>query len=107
MDAPSDYKTAGIFMVIAGATTTLAGVLNVVFSACLFFWAFLAVGAGIAEIVTAIGILQGQRRPSAMVVSIVGILGALTVCNGLGLLMEILAIVWLQKPEVKQWLANA
>ncbi len=107
MDAPQDYKTAGIFMMISGILTVLVS-LSLIFSLIWIlvgcFWVLTLV-VGIFEIILGIGIMQGQFKGGAKTVSILGLISAFFCGNLIGLVLEILAIVWLGKPEVNNWMA--
>lgn len=109
-EVPQDYKTAGIFMLIAGVMNLIASAmvalvwLSTIF---LFFVAFLYIipfCVAICEIVCAIMMLQGKKVPQSMIVSVMGLISAFFMCGMIGMVMEILAIVFTQKPEVREWL---
>ena len=106
MDAPSDYKTAGIFMLISGITNVLWGGLwcfSLIWLCIGVFW-LIPLAIGIFEIVTAATILQERRTHQAKGAAIGGIVASVLCFNVIGIIMEVLAIVWLGKPEVEAWL---
>ncbi|MBT3221276.1 MAG: hypothetical protein HN348_19510 [Proteobacteria bacterium] len=108
MDAPNDYKTAGIFMLIGGVMNFLIAIMWVF----IFIWLCIGVcwiipaGIALAELIMGIMIVQGNRQPSAMYVAILGIVNGVMLFNMWGMIMEILAVVWLTKPEVQEWMQD-
>lgn len=106
--APSDYKTAGIFMLISGITTALTS-LTLIF---ILIWICIGVLwiptliVGIIEIVVGVAVMGGTPKSNAKTISIVGIVCAFLCGNIIGLVMEVLAIVYLGKPEVEAYLAG-
>ena len=103
---PSDYKTAGIFMLTSGIT-------NVIFSFIWFCFLILAcVGiayviplvAGVFEMIFGMALMNGTRKPSAKTVAIFGLISSILICNPIALVMEILAMIKLGKPEIEDYL---
>jgi uncharacterized membrane protein len=104
--APADYRTAGTLMLISGIFNVLVsagillGLLLSVVGLCVApIWLF-TLGGGIAEIVVGAGIMQGSRSLRAMPVAVVGLVSGVVCGNMLGMILEILAMVQLGKPEV-------
>ncbi len=104
---PHDYTTVGAFMLVSGLT-------NIGFGFVLFLTlVWLCVGVvylpvmivGVIEVVIGLGILQGQVRPTAMTVAILGMVAGVLSMNVIALIMESLSLAWLGKPEVKAYLA--
>jgi len=107
MDAPQEYKTSGIFMLISGIMTVMVSlglVFGLIWICVGVFWV-LTLAAGIFEIVIGVGVMNGQPKANAKTVSIIGIVAALLCGNIVGMVMEIMAVVNLGKPEVANWLA--
>jgi len=107
MDAPQEYKTSGIFMLIAGIMTVLASIafiLSLIWVCIGVFW-LLTLAAGIFEIVVGVGVMNGQYKANAKTISILGLVAAILCGNIVGIIMEILAIVNFGKPEVANWMA--
>ena len=105
-DAPAAYKSAGIFMLISGIFTVLASLAVLASSLCMYCMGFLTLAAGIAEIVVGVAVMNGERRPDAKLIGILGLVSSLMICDIVGVVLEILAIVNLGKPEVDAWLAE-
>ena len=106
MEAPADYKTSGTFMLISGIITVMSSLvwtLSLIWVCVGVFWVFPLV-VGIFEIVVGAGAMQGQPKPNAKTVSILGLVGAVLCGNVVGIVLEILALVNLGKPEVAGWL---
>ncbi len=106
MNAPQDYKTAGIFMLISGIMTTLASIgffLSLLLFCVGVFW-ILPLVVGILEIVIGAAVMGGTPKANAKTISILGIVAALLCGNLIGLVLEILAMVHLGKPEVENYL---
>lgn len=106
MEAPQDYKTAGIFMLIAGITTTIPALIVVVTYGLLCFGLFwiLPLVVGILEIVVGASVMGGQPKANAKLISSLGIAAAALSCNMVGLVLEILSVTYLGKPEVENYL---
>lgn len=107
MDAPQEYKTSGIFMLISGIMTVMVSlglVFGLIWICVGVFW-ILTLAAGIFEIIIGVGVMNGQPKANAKTVSIIGIVAALLCGNIVGMVMEIMAVVNLGKPEVANWLA--
>ncbi len=109
---PKDYTNAGTMMIISGAfnvMTSGAILLALLFSViglCVAPIWVLTFAGGIMEII--IGAQISGGRPSSMGLStaVVGLISAVCCGNMLGMILEILAMVSLGKPEVKMWLAD-
>jgi len=109
MEAPQDYKTAGIFMLISGILTTLASlgfILSLIWLCVGVFW-ILTLVVGILEIAIGAAVMGGTAKPNAKTISILGLVAALLCGNIVGLVLEILAMVNLGKPEVENYLTLA
>lgn len=106
MDAPQEYKNAGIMMLIAGVINMFVGfiifIIYIWFCIGVFWLIPMAVGLG--ELLVGVMMLQGKRVPNSMVISILGLIAALFNCNWIAVVLEILAIVFTQKPDVQAWL---
>lgn len=106
MEVPNDYKTAGIFMTIAGALNAMMSMVWIfaLIWVCIgVFWVVPLVLA-VAELIVGIMVLQGKPMPAAKIVSILGIVTGVLCFNPLPIILEILATVWLRKPEVEGYL---
>lgn len=126
-EVPSNYKTAGILMLIAGImnilVSLLVGVILFIYVPILAIgtvgvgllcyvcclWPVATLGFGIFELITGLNLMNGKVVKHASTVSIIGIIiGALSMGNGgvISLVLEIIATVMLNDDEVKQWLAQ-
>ena len=107
MNAPSDYKTSGLFMLISGALTILAslGWIGGLIWVCVGALWVLPLAMGVFEIITGLAVYQGTFKANAKTVSILGIVAALLCGNVIGIVLEILAVVNFGKPEVAAWMA--
>lgn len=126
-EVPSNYKTAGIMMLIAGIMNIMVslimgvvlfiyvplialstvGVGLVCYACCL--WPVATLGFGIYEMVVGINVMNGKVVKHASTISIIGIvIGALSLGNGgvVSLVLEIIATVMLNNDDVKAWLAQ-
>ena len=109
MDAPSEYTTAGIFMIISAAFTllwSLLGVLGLVLSLagiCCAPYYLLPIGLAIYEMISGIAAQSGRPQPSVKLGAIAGLVGAVLCCNIIGIVLEILALVFLSKPEASEF----
>ena len=126
-EVPSNYKTAGIMMLIAGIMNILGAiVLGIVlflyitgvafatmgvgilcYVCCL--WPFVPLGWGIYELIVGMNVMNGKVVKNASTVSIIGIVvGALNLGMGgvIPLVLEIIATVMFNNDEVKAWIAE-
>jgi hypothetical protein len=129
MEPPSNYKTAGIMMLVAGILNLLAGLLltllvflyatmtavgtfgiGILCYACCVI-PLIPAGFGIYEMICGLGAMNGKPVSNIQTVSIIGIImGALNLFTGLGIIplaLEVVATVMLSDDEVKAWLAQA
>lgn len=106
-DAPSDYKTVGTFMLVSGITNIGFGLLLTLslLIMCVGVFYLFVIAVGVIEVIIGLGILQGQPKPTATVVAILGLVAGLFSMNIVSMIMQSLALVWLSKPEVKGYLA--
>ncbi|MBN2797879.1 MAG: hypothetical protein JXX28_01915 [Deltaproteobacteria bacterium] len=105
-EAPSDYKTAGIFMIVSGVLTLITSftlVLTLIWLCIGVFW-LIPMAVGILEIIIGIGVASGQPKPTAKTIAIVGAVAAFLTGNIIGVVMEILAFVFMERPEVSEYL---
>ncbi len=108
MQAPSEYKNSGLFMIISGALTILAslGWIGGLVWVCVGVLWVAPLALGVFEVVTGLAVYQGQFKANAKMVSILGIAAALVCGNVIGIVLEILAVVNYGKPEVAAWMAG-
>jgi hypothetical protein len=106
MQPPSDYKTAGVLMLVAGILNLLTAIgliLSLIMICVGVFWVIPLVFA-IFEIITGIAALQGQPKANARTISILGMVAAVCCFQVIGLVLEIIAFVNLGKPEVREYI---
>jgi hypothetical protein len=103
---PSDYKTAGILMLVAGLINlVLVGIWQLTFLCfCLPGW--LTLFTAIGEIVVGGMIVSGKHVPQAKMASIAGIVGGVLTLSMMAVGLEAFALVMLSKPEVEDYLAS-
>jgi len=106
--APSEYKTAGIFMLISGITSAMCSLLwiGILIWICIGVIWIPTLVVAIIEIVVGASVMSGTHRINAKTTSILGLVSAFVCGNVVGLVLEILAIVYLGKPEVEAYLAG-
>lgn len=108
MEAPQNYKTAGIMMLVSGILTTLASlsfIVSLIWFCIGIIW-FIPLVIGVMEIAFGAMILGGGKQPMAKVISIFGIVGALLCFNVIGLVLEIVSLVLTSNEEVTAYLAS-
>ncbi len=111
MDAPQPYKNAGIFMLVSGILTCLLSlvfILSWILSLVLFFLAcfwVLTLVVGVFEIIMGAALMQGKYKPNAKTVMILGIVASFLSADMIGVVMEILALLQLNQPEVQEWMS--
>jgi len=100
MQAPEDYKQAGLIMCIS-AGLKLCGIFLIWHPICCPF-ILASLGVGTWELMTGLKVKDGQHVANVKTVSIVGLVGACLMA-GLGIpsiIAAIIVIVFLSKPEV-------
>lgn len=104
--APQDYRTAGAFLLIAGITTTIASliVVGILIWFCIGLCWVPTLASGIWSIVAGIQASNGRRVPSIRVTNAIALVAALFCGDLVGLVMNILALVWLSREGVSRWL---
>ena len=114
MDAPNDYKMAGMFMIIAGAVNIVGSLLGafVLFCGtyglgfCCALFAIFPLIAGVFELINGIKANKGEPVPNIKTFSILGLVVGCLFFNIIVIIMEILALVNLSKDDVKEFLGN-
>jgi hypothetical protein len=116
-DAPSNYKTAGTLMLVAGVVNlVVAAFLSLFFAlyglatyglccVCCFLPIGL-MGFGVFEVVTGNNMQRGEPVHNAQIVSLIGIVIGALFGGGLSMILEIVALVFLNDDKVKAWLAS-
>jgi hypothetical protein len=110
MEAPGEYKTAGILMVIAAGLTllwSLLGIAGLVLSLagmCCAPYYLLPIGLGIYELVGGVSAASGRPNSSVKLSAIAGLIAAVLCCNFIGIVLEILALVFLSRPEIADFI---
>lgn len=105
---PQEYKLAGIFMLVSGimnVLTSAALILTLIWICVGVIWV-LPLAGGIFEIVIGAQIMSGKRTTNGKTASIIGLISAVLCFNIIGIVMEILALVWFGKPEVERYIAT-
>jgi len=112
MQPPSDYKNAGTMMIISGAFNVLTSVgiliglaLSLIGLCVAPIWV-LTLAGGVFEIAVGASISGGRPSRMGLSASVVGLVCSVGCGNVLGMILEILAMVNLGKPEVAVWLAS-
>jgi hypothetical protein len=112
MQPPADYKNAGAMMLISGVFNVLTSIgiiiglaLSLVGLCVAPIWV-LTLAGGIMEIVVGANAMQGRPGRLGLSTAVIGLISAVCCGNVLGIILEILAMVNLGKPEVVGWLAN-
>lgn len=104
--APADYKTAGIFLLIGSLTTLILNLIVVL----ILIWMCIGVcwipllGLAIWGLVSGIRAANGTPVKSIRVANALALVAALLSVDLIGIVMQILALVWLSKPEVGRFL---
>lgn len=104
--APQDYRTAGTFHLIGGITTTIASLVIVGLTIwfCIGLCWVPTLASGIWSIVLGSQASSGKRVPSIRVANAIALVAALFCGDVVGLVMNILALVWLSREDVSRWL---
>jgi hypothetical protein len=108
MQPPSDYKNSGIFMLISGILSGMAclgWIVGLIWICVGAFWVLPLVGA-VFEIIVGAGVMSGKWNKNVKTVSIVGLISAILCGNVVGMILEILALLNYNKPDVAAFLAQ-
>jgi hypothetical protein len=65
----------------------------------------LPLAAAIFEIVVGVAVMNGQYKPNAKTISILGLISAICCINIIGIVLESLSLANHGKPEVANWMA--
>jgi tetrahydromethanopterin S-methyltransferase subunit C len=114
---PEEYKQAGMFMVIAGITNIMLGMLwgcmglltCVSSYGICFFCPFLGVvplGLGIYEILEGNKMREGLWSPSARTANLIGLVMSLLSFHMIGVALEAFVLMNLNNEKVKAWIEN-
>jgi hypothetical protein len=104
--APQDYRTAGIFLLVGGITTSLASL--VIVGLTIWFcigvcWIPTLLG-GIWALVSGIQASNGTRVRNIRIANALGLVAAIFCADVVGIVMNILAMVWLSRDGVASWI---
>ncbi len=112
MQPPTEYKNAGTMMIISGAFNVmtslgiLLGLAISLFGLCVAPIWLLTLGGGIMELLVGANINAGKPSRMGLSTAVVGLVCSVCCGNVIGMILEILAMVNLGKPEVTAWLAD-
>ncbi len=112
MQPPSEYHNAGTMMVISGAFNVmtslgiLLGLAISIFGLCVAPIWLLTLAGGVMEMIVGANIHAGKPSRMGLSTSVVGLVCSVCCGNVIGLILEILAMVNLGRPEVTAWLAD-
>jgi hypothetical protein len=112
MQPPSDYKNAGAMMLFSGVFNVLTslgilvGLALSLIGLCVAPIWLLTLAGGVMEIVVGANAMQGRPGRLGLSTAVIGLICAVCCGNVFGILLEILAMVNLGKPEVVGWLAD-
>lgn len=112
MDAPNDYKMAGMFMIIAGAVNIIGGLFTAlvlfcsIYAMCCSVIGLFPLIAGIFELMNGIKANKGEPVPNIKTFSIVGLIAGCLSFNIIVIIMEILVLVNLSKDDVAEYIKN-
>jgi hypothetical protein len=104
--APTEYKTAGTFMLIGGLTTLLS---SAIVFACLV-WVCIGVcwlpfvALAIWALVCGVRATGGVRVPEIRLANALGLVAAMFCCDVVGFVFQVLALVWLAREDVSRWI---
>ena len=104
--APSDYTSAGTFMLIGAIFTAIASciwILYLIWVCVGAFW-FLALGVAIWALVDGVRMASGTRVEHAKITCICALVAAVLCCNLIGIIMQVLALTNVMKPEVEAYM---
>jgi len=110
MNAPSEYTTAGIMMIISAALTLIwsliavGGLVVSLAGICCAPYYLVPIGLAIFEMIGGIAAQSGKPQENVKFSAIAGLVGAVLCCNVIGIVLEILALVFLSNPSVSEFL---
>ena len=115
IDAPQEYKQAGLFMLISGVMQIAVGLFAMLmgvstcvgtYGLCCFcpFLGALPVGVGVYELTIATQMQSGRPVPHAPQVNLFSLVLSVLTLSAVTVILEALAMAALGKPEVKAFL---
>lgn len=108
--APSNYKTAGLLMVISSVFTLVVSAGYIIsfiltcFGVIFIPWFFVPIGLAIYELTGAVKAQSGTRHSGIRTNAIFGLIAALTACNIISLVLDIIALILLGNEDVDEYL---
>ncbi len=106
--APPDYKTAGTLMMVSGIINLLtAGVwtLALIWLCVGILWV-VPLGVAFGEFVVGVAVMNGTPHSQAKTASVLGLIAGVLNMNVFSIVLEIIALVKLGKPEVTAYLSQ-
>jgi hypothetical protein len=103
MDAPADYKNAGIANLAAGAIGAFYSVSILLASFCFGIWYLAFAGAHAWQAYVGWQMFNGARVPHGKTAAIVGAVCGLLGCNPIAIVGSAIAFVLMGKPEAQQY----
>jgi len=104
--APADYKTAGTFLLIGSITTLIVNLIVVLLTIwiCIGVCWLPLVGLALWGLVCGLQAMNGTRVRNIRIANALALVAALFCVDLIGVVMQILALVWLAKPDVSRFL---
>lgn len=109
MDAPSDYKNAGIANIVSGAMNAMGAFVWIVSTIwfCVGIIWFIPLGIGVWQILVGLKMYNGEPQANAKTMTIAGLVAWLfNPFNLIGLGASVFAFMMLGKPEVVGYLES-
>jgi len=115
IEAPQDYKQAGLFMAISGGMQIMVGLVTALtglmfcvstYGMCCFcpFLGVIPIVLGAVELNVGLAMQGGRYVPSAKQTNLAGLVVAVVMLSALNVVLEALAMSYLNKPEVQAYL---
>ncbi len=106
MDAPNDYKNAGLMLIISGGFNALSSLLMVMMLIwfCIGVLWLIPLAMGVYQVVIGIAMQGGERKPECKNAAIMGIVAGAINLNPLPMILAFLAMSNVAKPEIVGWL---
>lgn len=109
MKPPQEYTTAGVLMIVSGATNVMLSmmlVLSTIWVCCIGVIWIPSLVIGVLEIATGAMMTSGRSRHDGSIAAMLGVLFSVVNFNVIGVCLEAVAIAMLYHPKSTAWLES-
>jgi hypothetical protein len=105
-EPPKEYRHAGIALLVAGLSNVAfaVGWASLLMCLCIGYLWLIPFGLACLEAMSGYSMMEGQPRPNAKLIAIMGLCISALLMNPISLTAEIIALVMLTNRDVEAWL---